>query len=197
MTSTKLINRLTKITLAAALILLAPAGCATDSKMSDHQSPTHSDSPWAGLNAAVAVIHPTTGNTAAGWVRFEQTIAGLKITAVITGLAPNSIHGFHIHQFGDCTSPDGKSAGGHYNPANTPHALPETAEHHAGDLGNLLADDQGVATYVQNLPNLTIAGGVNPIIGRGVIVHALPDDGGQPTGNAGARIACGVIGIAK
>jgi Cu-Zn family superoxide dismutase len=89
------------------------------------------------------------------------------------------------------------SAGGHYNPENHPHALPDSSNRHAGDLGNLQADDQGKAHYEITVDNISVAGTKNPIIGRGVIVHAKPDDGGQPVGNAGGRIACGVIGVAN
>ena len=90
------------------------------------------------------------------------------------------------------------SAGGHYNPEKHPHALPDTTEkRHAGDLGNLQADSNGKVHHEITVKNVTIAGTKNPIIGRGVIVHAKVDDGGQPVGNAGPRIACGVIGVAN
>jgi Cu-Zn family superoxide dismutase len=89
------------------------------------------------------------------------------------------------------------SAGGHYNPENHQHGLPETEMRHAGDLGNLEADSEGKATLERTVSNISIAGMKNPIIGRGVIVHAKVDDGGQPVGNAGGRIGCGVIGVAN
>ena len=75
--------------------------------------------------------------------------------------------------------------------------MPDANKRHAGDLGNLVAHENGVAEYDVTLGGISIAGAMNPILGRGVIVHALPDDGGQPTGNAGGRIGCGVIGVAK
>jgi Cu-Zn family superoxide dismutase len=89
------------------------------------------------------------------------------------------------------------SAGGHYNPEGHQHGLPEAENRHAGDLGNIQADDQGKAHYEISVTNISVSGAKNPIIGRSVIVHAKVDDGSQPTGNAGGRIACGVIGIAN
>lgn len=146
---------------------------------------------------AVAVLHPTEGNKVKGWVKFEQTNAGVKVTAHVEGLKPNSKHGFHIHEFGDCSAPDGTSAGGHYNPEGHEHALPDGKTRHAGDLGNLEANAQGMAHYEMVVANISVSGEKNPILGRGVIVHAQPDDGSQPVGNAGARLACGVIGVAQ
>lgn len=145
---------------------------------------------------AIAVLHPTEGNKTTGWVRFEQAGTKVKVTAEVSGLEPNSEHGIHIHEYGDCSSLDGKCAGGHYNPDGNDHALPSTARRHAGDLGNLKANAKGVAKYELTVDNISVDGSKNPIIGRGIIVHAKKDDGGQPTGNAGARLACGVIGYA-
>ncbi len=155
-------------------------------------------SPFADVTQVVAVVHPTQGNTCRGVVRFTQEGAdAVKIVAVIEGLKPNSKHGFHIHQFGDCSAPDGKSAGGHYNPESHAHGRSSDDKHHAGDLGNLQADARGKANYEKMILGINIAGGKNPILGRGVIIHAKPDNFGQPTGNAGSRIGCGVIGAAK
>ncbi len=151
----------------------------------------------ASINDAVAVMVPTQGNLAHGTVRFQQTDNGVAVTADITGLDPGSTHAIHVHQYGDVTGSDGKSAGGHYNPQGHDHGLPEQGARHAGDLGNLTADEAGNAHYEITAENISIAGLNNPVIGRGVIIHAKVDDGGQPTGNAGARIAMGVIGIAK
>ena len=154
--------------------------------------------PFANITQVVAVVHPTQGNACRGVVRFTQEGAdAVKIVAVIEGLKPNSKHGFHIHQFGDCSALNGKSAGGHYNPAGHAHGRSSDPKHHAGDLGNLQADASGKARYEEMILGINIAGGKNPILGRGVIIHAKPDDFGQPTGNAGSRIGCGVIGVAK
>jgi superoxide dismutase, Cu-Zn family len=163
---------------------------------------------WAGLRVAAqhtpapeptkatAVLIPTEGNNVRGLVTFTQAGSGVKVAAHIEGLTPGK-HGFHIHEFGDCSSKDGSSAGGHFNPAGAPHAAPEAPQRHAGDMGNIEADQSGVANleYVDPVAKLSSHGA---IIGRGVIVHANPDDlKTQPTGNAGGRLACGVIGVAK
>jgi Cu-Zn family superoxide dismutase len=155
------------------------------------------DSPLANVASLVAVVVPTEGNTCNGTVRFIEFGDGVKIVADVRGLTPGARHGFHIHEFGDATAEDGTSAGGHYNPQGHDHALPHQGERHAGDLGNLEADSTGRATWELVTNEITLAGDWNPVIGRGVIVHAKPDDGGQPTGNAGARIGIGVIGIAR
>lgn len=152
---------------------------------------------WASVKQAVAVLHPTAGNKCHGKVIFTQDGEKVKVVADIEGLNPGQKHAFHIHQYGDCSAPDGTSAGGHYNPENHPHGLPGSAQRHAGDLGNLEADNGGKAHLEITLDNISVAGTKNPIVGRGVIVHAKVDDGGQPVGNAGARIACGVIGVAS
>jgi Cu-Zn family superoxide dismutase len=146
---------------------------------------------------AVAVLHATAGQKCHGTVRFTEEGDSVKVVAELEGLTPGQKHAFHIHQYGDCTGADGMSAGGHYNPEGHQHGMPETDNRHAGDLGNVQADNDGKAHYEITVKNVSVAGQKNPIIGRGVIVHAKPDDGSQPVGNAGARIACGVIGVAN
>jgi len=153
--------------------------------------------PLASLRLGIAVLSPTAGQKAHGTVQFEQTGTQVHVTADIEGLAPGQKHAMHIHQFGDLSAADGMATGGHYNPANQPHGLPDAAQHHAGDLGNLEADANGKAHLELTLENTAIASGKNPILGRAVIIHAKMDDGGQPVGNAGGRIAQGVIGVAK
>jgi len=144
----------------------------------------------------VAVLSPTEGNQAAGVATFKSAGKGkVEVKANLTGLTPNSKHAIHIHQYGDLTSKDGKSAGDHYNPLGHEHGLPDKKIRHAGDFGNLEADASGNATMVLVVDNISLAGRLSPIIGRGVVVHAKPDDGGQPSGNAGDRIAVGVIGV--
>jgi superoxide dismutase, Cu-Zn family len=144
---------------------------------------------------AIAVLNPTQNNKITGTVTFSKTETGVKVVADIKGLTPGS-HGFHIHQFGDCSAPNADSAGGHYNPAGKMHGAPESPERHAGDFGNLIADSNGRA-YLERTDAVISLSGPNSIIGRGVIVHEASDDmTTQPTGNAGGRVACGVIGIA-
>ena len=151
----------------------------------------------AGVQQAIAVLHPTAGQHCHGVVRFTQEGDSVKVVADLEGLNANQKHAFHIHQYGDCSAPDATSAGGHYNPEGHQHGLPDAQSRHAGDLGNVQADADGKAHYEITVSNVSIMGHMNPILGRGVIVHAKVDDGGQPVGNAGARIACGVIGVAN
>ena len=146
---------------------------------------------------AVAVLIPTkTGGAIAGHVTFTKTEKGTRVQAEITGLTPGK-HGFHVHEFGDASSPDGKAAGGHFNPKAMIHGDPsKTAPRHLGDLGNIEADASGKATYDMVDPDLPLSG-THAIIGHGVVIHEKADDFGQPVGNAGGRLAVGVIGIAK
>ena len=149
----------------------------------------------AAIKQAIAVLHPAAGSKCKGEVRFSQEGDSVKVVAKLEGLTSGQKHAFHIHQNGDCSAPDAMSAGGHYNPEGKPHGLPDSDMRHAGDLGNVQAAADGKALYEITVKNISIAGVNNPIIGRGVIVHAKPDDGSQPVGNAGGRIACGVIGV--
>jgi len=145
-----------------------------------------------GSSSAVADLAPTKGNTARGIVTFTTQGDRLHVVADVSGLTPGT-HGFHVHEKGDCSADDAMSAGGHFNPTAKPHGNPSTAEHHAGDLPMLVADASGRAHFDADIEPATI-GGSNDIAGKGVIVHKDPDDfQTQPTGNSGARVACGVI----
>lgn len=150
----------------------------------------------ASVTKAVAVLHPTKGNDVHGTVTFEAVEKGVRVVAHVTALAPGK-HGFHIHEFGDCSSVDGTSAGGHYNPTGMPHSMPSSDKRHVGDLGNIEAGKDSVA-HLDYVDSMLTFSGPTSIIGRGVIVHEKEDDfKTQPTGAAGARLACGVIGVAK
>ena len=153
----------------------------------------------ADATSAVAVMDPTEGHAVRGVVRLTRTAAdSVRVQAEITGLPPNSRHGFHVHEFGDCTAADAKSAGGHFDPAHTGHhAAPGETPRHAGDLGNLETDARGTAHLIREFKGLTIAGMGNAVMGRALIVHEKQDTFVQPTGGAGPRLACGVIGMAK
>lgn len=145
---------------------------------------------------AVAVLHATEGSEVSGTVTFTRDAAGIRVVADVEGLSPG-LHGFHIHEYGDCSAPDGTSAGGHFNPEGSPHGGPSDEERHVGDLGNLSADESGAAHYDRIDTHIEFSG-TRSIVGRGMIVHAGEDDlTSQPTGNAGPRVACGVIGIAE
>jgi Cu-Zn family superoxide dismutase len=145
---------------------------------------------------AVAELKPTQGNTVSGTTTFVQRGDKVLVEGRLKGLAPG-LHGFHVHEKGDCSAPDGSSAGGHFNPTAKAHGNPSSSEHHGGDLGNLTADAQGNAVFAIEVPlrDFSLDKNVpNSIIGRGLIVHADPDDfKTQPTGNSGKRVACGVI----
>jgi superoxide dismutase, Cu-Zn family len=146
---------------------------------------------------AVAVLHPTAGNNVSGTVTFTEEADGVRVQADISGLTPGK-HGFHVHEFGDCSAADLASAGAHFNPTNKPHAGPDAAERHVGDMGNIEADASGAAKldYVDH--EISLTNDQRSAIGRSVIVHAKADDlKSQPAGDSGARIACGVIGHAK
>ena len=151
---------------------------------------------------AVAVLQSTEGGKVSGIVTFTEVADGVRVDAHITGLTPGK-HGFHVHEFGDCSSADGSAAaasaaGDHFNPAKTPHGAPDSALRHEGDMGNIEADASGAAklNYVDH--TLSLHDGAKSIIGRSVIVHEKADDlKSQPSGDAGGRIACGVIGRVK
>jgi superoxide dismutase, Cu-Zn family len=143
---------------------------------------------------ATVKLEPTRGNATAGTVTFAQRGDVTTVRAKVEGLRPGQEHGFHIHDKGDCSSGDGMSAAGHFNPTGKPHGPQDSAEHHAGDLPALKADADGRVDTTFELRGVTIGSGAADIIGRGLIVHAMADDyRTQPTGNSGARIACGVI----
>ena len=145
---------------------------------------------------AVAVLHSAPSGKVEGTVWFEPAPGGVKVKARITGLAPGT-HGFHIHEFGDCSAADFTSAGGHFNPMSKPHGAPKDAARHVGDLGNIEAGADGVATLDWTDKEVGLDGH-HGVVGRAVVVHAKADDlKTQPTGDAGGRLACGVIGVAK
>lgn len=145
-------------------------------------------------NRATAQLKPTKGNKTFGEATFEQVGDKVRVVIFVSGLKPGQAHGLHIHEAGDCSAADGSSAKGHFNPFGKPHAAHGSADRHAGDLPSLTANKRGRANITVDLDIISVGGDDGNIIGRGVIVHAAPDDfKTQPTGNAGARLACGVI----
>jgi len=146
------------------------------------------------VNEAVVVLVPKAGGDGvAGTLVLKQEKGFVLVTGEVTGLKPGK-HGFHIHMFGDLRAADGMSAGGHYNPHGHPHGGPEAKEHHEGDLGNLDANDKGVAKVNVKATHVALA----DVLGRSLVVHADADDlKSQPAGNAGPRIAVGVIARAE
>ena len=147
-----------------------------------------------GAGSAVAQLQSTTGNTANGTVNFMQSGDKVQVRGEIRGLKPNVEHGFHVHEKGDCSSGDGISAGGHFNPDGKPHGSPDTMAHHSGDFPSLKSDASGVAKFSFETAAIAVGSGPNDVHGKGLIVHKDPDDyKTQPTGNSGARVACAVI----
>ncbi len=145
---------------------------------------------------ASAVLIARSDSKVSGTLSFHTNSDGsVSIQGALKGLSPNTSHGFHVHQYGDCSSPDGTSAGGHFNPESSKHGGPEMKERHVGDLGNITANDSGEAQIDISDKHLSLSGD-HSIIGRAVVVHGGTDDlKSQPSGAAGPRIACGVIGI--
>lgn len=149
--------------------------------------------PAAGAKQVEVTIEPKSGSKISGKATFVEVPDGVKVTLALANVPPGD-HGAHVHEKGDCSAPDGSSAGGHFNPAGAPHALPNTNPRHLGDLGNITVDSNGkgtleiVATGANLKPN-----DPNSFLGRSIIIHEKKDDGGQPTGNAGGRIGCGEI----
>jgi len=142
---------------------------------------------------ASATLAATAGSKATGTVAFTPNGDRVRVLAKVTGLAPGA-HGFHIHENGDCSAPDGMSAGGHFNPTGKAHGNPAAGEHHGGDMPMLEADASGNATLDVTVDTVTLGTDANSDVGRAVIVHKDADDfKTQPTGNSGARVACGVI----
>lgn len=146
----------------------------------------------------IAYLNPTVGNEGIqGQVMFHQRGDKVQVTVHIEGLPSNSTHGFHVHEYGDCSAPNATSAGGHFNPSNMNHGAPHDTERHVGDLGNLVSNREGTVEYEIADSHLAMSG-AQSILGRAVVVHAQADDlTSQPVGNAGARVLCGVIGVSK
>ena len=143
--------------------------------------------------SATAVVRPASGSQAHGTVKFTQVGSRVRVDAELAGLAAG-VHGMHVHEKGDCSAPDAVSAGAHFNPTGKKHGAPSSAERHAGDLGNITANEYGKATLSMMVDGLSVGKGTDGVIGRGIIVHADADDlKTDADGKSGARIACGVI----
>jgi superoxide dismutase, Cu-Zn family len=166
---------------------VAKAPAATDTHEGEAQQ----------MEGFAIALAPTKGSSTTGTVMLMPMGDGVHVSGVISGLTPGK-HGIHIHEKGDCSAPDATSAGGHFNPAGANHGAPDTLPHHAGDLGNLIAGADGRAEINVHANGISLQPGANSISGRAMIVHAGEDDfNTQPTGNAGGRVACGVIQAAN
>jgi Cu-Zn family superoxide dismutase len=183
-------SHLKHLVFAAGVVLLSSVvySAAQDKKGEPHKE--------VGPKKAVCVLTPTKGSKVSGLVTFTVKGDVIDIAGDITGLTPGK-HGFHVHEFGDISSADGLATGGHFNPDKEKHGGPEDTERHVGDLGNIVADEDGKASF-KVTDKLIKLHGPHSIVGHGLIVHAKADDlKTQPTGDAGGRVAQGVIGAAK
>ena len=170
-----------------------PAPVAEKPAPPPKEAPTAPPPPPAPKHATATMAGTAKFKSVKGTVEFKETDDGIEVTANIEGLK-KGVHGFHIHEKGDCSAPDGKSAGGHFNPGGHKHGAPDAAEHHEGDLGNITAEKDGKGTATLTIKGVTLGDGDTSIVGKGFIIHAKADDlKSQPVGNAGDRVACGVI----
>lgn len=149
------------------------------------------------IQHAMANMAPASASLVSGRLLIDAIDGGVRIHGELGGLGRNGVHAIHVHERGDCSAADASTAGGHFNPDGVAHGRAGTPPHHLGDMDNLHANAQGVAKVDLHLHGVTLgSGAANDILGRAIIVHANPDDyTSQPTGNAGARVACGVIEI--
>jgi len=145
--------------------------------------------------AVTAQLTPTQGNTAAGTLTLTADGETVHVSGTLQGLKPNGEFGFHIHEKGDCSAPDASSAGGHFNPTNSQHGDPQGATHHGGDMLNAKSDAQGNAQVDVVASGVSLTQGQpNDVHGKAIVMHEKRDDyKTQPSGDSGARIACGVI----
>jgi Cu-Zn family superoxide dismutase len=180
----------------SALGALTIAGCGTAPKKAPATQKTYSST----AQEAVVVLTSASGSLVSGKLMMAPMGGGIHLRGEIGGLPPNGRFGFHIHEKGDCSAADASSAGPHFDPDSHPHGRAGAGTpHHAGDMDNIASNTEGVARVNVHLLGVTLGGGApNDIAGRSVIVHADPDDYvSQPTGNAGARVACGIIRVSQ
>ena len=180
----------------ASIGLVALAACSSTPST---PPPAPEPAPASTAQQAMAVLASASGSRVSGKLTLAPMGDGVHISGEVGGLAAGGQFGFHVHEKGDCSAVDATSAGGHFNPAASPHGRAGGPAHHAGDMDNITSGADGVAKVNVHLRGVTLGGGAtNDIAGRAVIVHAAPDDyHSQPTGNAGARVACGVIRVTQ
>ena len=183
-------------------LLVAIIPCALLAACNNKPAPTAAPSAAAPISApampgpsASAMLTGASGTAVNGDINLSKTADGVLLTGNVYGLDPNTQHGFHVHEKGDCSAKDASSAGGHFNPDNTMHGNPASGEHHLGDMPNIVADAMGHAEVSATILGATLGdGGPHDLDGKAIIVHDKADDyTSQPSGDAGKRIACGVI----
>ena len=186
-------------TLALAVAIAMMAGCASSGTPTATTKPSSDNAPAKSTASRATVnLAPASASLVSRTLTLVPMGDDMHITGEVGGLKPGDTRGFHIHEKGDCSAADASTAGGHFNPAGAAHGRSGQGPHHAGDTDNIVADAKGVARIDAHVTGVTLGGGAgNDIAGRAVIVHAAADDyTTQPTGNAGARVACGVIKVA-
>jgi superoxide dismutase, Cu-Zn family len=171
----------------------APVGDARSAPPPPTSLPDAQTAPAQG--AAVAMLAGTAESPVRGELQLTSAGDGVRVIGEIAGLTPGTQHGFHVHEHGDCSAPDASSAGAHFNPADAPHGGPEAAARHLGDIPNIQSNEKGTAEVNAVIAGATLNdGGPNNLVGKAFIVHAKADDyKTQPSGDSGARIACGVV----
>jgi Cu-Zn family superoxide dismutase len=193
--------RATNLSLAIGLTVIL-AACSKEQPAPAAPAPettaptvAEATTPAAPAPEAVAQVAPTQGNTVTGSLALAQSAEGVHITGTVQGLKPDAEFGFHVHEKGDCSAPDGSSAGGHFNPTQAQHGNPSGGAHHAGDMMNIRSNAEGVAQVDTTAAGTTLHGdSTTDVMGKAIVVHEGPDDyATQPSGNSGKRVACGVI----
>lgn len=183
--------------LAALVLLSSVAACKGDAPPATPAAPAAPAEPASGEKAAETSVEvplvAKSGSNLSGKAMMTQTADGVRVVIDVANVTPGQ-HAAHVHEKGDCSSPDGKSAGDHFSPDGHPHALPPTEPRHIGDFGNMTVGADGKGHLEITAPKANLKDGdAHSFLGRAVIVHAKVDDGNQPNGNAGERIGCGEI----
>jgi len=192
-----------KTILLMSATLLFVGGCATTPSNSTPSTSTRASSSTAmsaGSAQSVTVnLASASGSLVSGKLMAMPMGEGVHLRGEVGGLAANSTHGIHVHEKGDCSAADAGSAGEHFNPTADPHGKRDSGAHHAGDMDNIVANASGVAMVDMHVMDVTLGGGAaNDVAGRALVVHAMADDyRSQPSGNSGARVACGVIKVMR
>ncbi len=185
-----------KTVLLTAAVALVLSACSTVPATSS-RAPVSAATGVSTARSATVNLASASASLVSGRLSAMPMGGGAHLRGEIGGLVPNSTHAIHIHEKGDCSAADASSAGGHFNPAGSPHGRVGVRAHHGGDMDNIVANAQGVARVDVHASGVTLGGGAgNDVAGRAVVVHAAADDyTSQPAGNAGARVACGIITV--
>ncbi len=188
-----------KTLLLATAATIALSACSTVPPSSPRAAAAAPASTVSTARSASVNLASASSSLVSGRLMAMPMAGGVHLSGEIGGLAPNSTHAIHIHETGDCSAADASSAGGHFNPGAAPHGKVGASPHHGGDMDNIVANAQGVARVDVHASGVTLGGGAaNDVAGRAVVVHAVADDyTSQPSGNAGARVACGVIAVSR